>query len=177
MAGTVLVLGGSLDRLRPAAHLQVSRISGFQIRVSQRLKLGNADNTALVGDTRGESRDYGADGDRLDRKASSHVTFSSERREPRPLTVYEWSAAPGAGIHAVVAAMRAGRSNRNRQTRYPSSAASRAALRLCSRMTGAMSSVAISPSSTIRRPPTTVWRAPVGAQNTTAATGSLKPPA
>ena len=27
---------------------------------------------------RGESRDHGADGDRLDRKASSHVTFSHD---------------------------------------------------------------------------------------------------
>ena len=107
MAGTVLALGGRSIGcgLQP---MRVVRISGFQIRVSQRLKLGNADNTALVGDTRGESRDHGADGDRHDRKASSHVTFSSERREPRPLTVYEWSAAPSAGIHAVVAAMRAG---------------------------------------------------------------------
>ena len=42
-----------------------------------------------------------------------------------------------------------------RRVRHPSSAASRAALRLCSRMTGAMSRVTISPSSTIRRPPTT----------------------
>ncbi len=31
-----------------------------------------------AGTARGESRDYGADGDRLDRKASSHVTFSHD---------------------------------------------------------------------------------------------------
>jgi len=39
-----------------------------------------------------------------------------------------------------------------------------------------MSMVTTSPLSTISRPPTTVWRAEVGAQNTMAATGSLKPP-
>jgi hypothetical protein len=48
MAGTVLALGGRWIGCGPSAR---GAYSGFQIRVSQRLQLGDADNAAPVGNT------------------------------------------------------------------------------------------------------------------------------
>src|SRR3954469_22094418 len=75
MAGTVLA-PAALDRPRPAAHPRVARISGFQIRVSQRLQLGDADNTALVSDTEPRQQVFQRDALRL------HAVAAGPRRQP-----------------------------------------------------------------------------------------------